>query len=82
MPLTEAASIVPRYTSYPATPVLSVDGVQDKLTLEEVVPVTLSPAGTLGACVSLPLLPDTVALTAPLAAEILPAASFALTVKL
>jgi hypothetical protein len=42
----------PWYTSYPVTPTLSVDAVQDKLVVESVVPEAIKLVGTVGACES------------------------------
>jgi hypothetical protein len=43
--------------SYPVTPTLSVEAVQDNATLLFVVPVTVAPVGADGGVVSAPLLP-------------------------
>ena len=63
--------------SYPATPILSVDAVQDRFVVVEVVPVAAKLVGAVGALVS----GNVVAVAVVLAAEIFPAASLALTVK-
>jgi hypothetical protein len=49
VPVTEVATDPPWYTSYPVTPTLSVDALHERLTLDEVVPVTARPPGALGA---------------------------------
>jgi hypothetical protein len=68
--------------SYSVTPTLSVEAAQDRLTLLLVFEGEVRFVGVLGAVVSLMVPVLVVTLSDELAAETLPAASFALTVKL
>ncbi|MNP55014.1 hypothetical protein D3C76_1496190 [compost metagenome] len=74
---------MPLYTSYPVTPTLSDEALQLRLTLDEVLAVTVTLPGAVGAVVSPGFVPGSVVTeSGALACETLPAASRATTVKL
>nr|WP_245700257.1 hypothetical protein [Paenibacillus glacialis] len=78
--LVDKESVVPLYTLYPTTAMLSLEALHDNDTVEEVVAVMAKLAGVVGGCVSITFA-VVVTVTVLLVGDKLPAASFAFTVK-